>query len=65
MCLFLNGRFDETVSLISIDVLQVIAIKLHPRILQDILRSDTLLRLFLEQFLQEKASRCTHVIWKL
>ena len=65
MCLFLNGRFDETVRLVSIDVLQVIAIKLHPGIFEDILGSDTLLRLFLEQFLQEKASRCTHVIWEL
>ena len=51
--------------LISVDILQIMIINLHPRVFQDILSADPLIRLFLEKFLEEEAGWRADVVREL
>ena len=63
---FLIGvRLDKAMDLVRIDVLKIVIVDLHPGVLQDFFGRNTLVCLFMEQFLKEKSSGSAHMIWKL
>jgi len=59
------GGFDEAVDLVGVDIFHIVVVYLHEGVLEYVARTDPLVRLLMEQFLQEEPGRGRHVVGEL